>query len=217
MTANLYDSRVNDVVCQKAMETDFVIRFEMTCDGGVRSRVGSVSSQPQISPGNGAEIFASNVGGYRRFEREICGKTGGDAVKNLDGRWNGVFFSSVRCPWSFELGCAEAGCGSSCNVSYETNSRIGCGYGFDFCVASTTTESRNPHGHGHDHGHDHGCGYDCPESSWAWRLRSAPCSHDSEESSLPTRRVGAKMKVCLADCSLGYGLVSGAAALELSP
>jgi hypothetical protein len=198
------------------METDSVIHFEMTCDGGVRSRVGSVSSQPQISSGNGVEMSALNGGGCRRFGREIYGKNGGDAVKNLDGRWNGVFVSSIRWPWSFELGCAEAGCGFSCSVSYEMNSRIGCGCGFDSCVASTTTESRTPHGHGHDHDHDHDCGYDCPESSWSWPRKSAPCSHDSEESSRPTRRVGAKTKVCLADCSLGYGLVSGAAALELS-
>lgn len=218
MTANLSDPRANDVVCQKAMENEFVIRFEMTCDGGVRSRVGSVSSQPQISLGNGVEIFASNVGGCRRFGRGICGKNGGDAVKNLDGRWNGVFVSSIRWPWGFGLGCAEAGCESSCSVSYEMDSRIGCGHGFDSCVASTTTESRTPHGHGHghDHDHDHDCGFDCHEPSWSWPRRSAPCSHDSEESSRPTRRVGAKMKVCLADCSLGYGLVSGAAVLELS-
>lgn len=175
VTANLYDSsKASDVVCQNGMENDFVIRFEMTCDGGVRSRVGSVSSQPQISSGNGAEIFASNVG--RRSARGICGKNGGDAVKNLDGRWNGVFVSSIQWPWSFELGCAEAGCESSCSVSFEMDSRIGCGYGFDSCVASTTTESRTPHGHGHDHDHDHDhdCGYDCPEPSWSWPRRSAP-------------------------------------------
>lgn len=221
MTANPYGSKANDGVCQQEMETDFVIRFEMlrTCDGGVRSRVGCVSSQPQISPGNGVEIFASNGGGCRRIGRGICGKNGGDAVKNLDGRWNGVFVSSIR-PWSFGLGCAAAGCESSCSVSYERGSRIGCDCGFDSCVASRMTESRIPHGHGHDHDHDHdhgcGCGYDCPESFWLWTRRSAPCSHDNEVSSLPTRRVGAKMKVCLADCSLGCGLVSGAAALELN-
>lgn len=196
-----------------------MIRFEMfrTCDGGVRSRVGCVSSQPQISPGNGVEIFASNSDGCRRIGRGICGKNGGDAVKNLDGRWNDVFVSSIRL-WSFGLGCAEVGCEPSCSVSYETGSRIGCGCGFDSCVASRMTESRTPHGHGHDHDHDHGCGcgYGCPESSWSWPPRSAPCSHDSEGSGLPTRRGRARMKVCLADCSLGCGLVSGAAAMEPS-